>query len=220
MVWAGVLCGRVAERSVWRFSASLRTRPSMPAMEIPSSWLADARAACVEPEEVPSRSRTRSRTPPPKELNAQAQTSLKDLFEKQMEEKIMDTAAWTGSEILDDLGKILGAAIACPPTKIDASATSAVESAFLLAAQTEEFEMRGPVGDVFYREHLPDSTAKEAYASFKPDAKRLYRQEWAHQRFTAKLEKSIKTKAFTSIEGTKLSYFTLGSLVESFGGWQ
>ena len=40
----------------------------------------------------------------------------------------------------------------------------------------------------------------------------------AQQRFKAKLEKSIQTKALPSIEGKASSFFTRGSLVESFGG--
>ena len=57
-----------------------------------------------------------------------------------MDEKIMNTATRNG---VDDLGAILGVAAASPPTKIDSPANSAVESAFLLAAQSGEFEMRG-----------------------------------------------------------------------------
>ncbi len=87
-------------------------------------------------------------------------------------------------------------------------------------AETGEFDVRSPIGQVFGRAHAKGTPGhKEYQLCVSREEKRKFRENWAKEKYKDHVVKKNKEESFDTVDTTKGEYLTFGAIVVALGGW-
>ena len=89
----------------------------------------------------------------------------------------------------------------------------------LNAAKTGLFDVRDKVGQMFYRDHYKGSSKLLNYQSMSMPERKKYRASWSKEKFAYVLASKSYEESWQEVDATTGIWMTLGSLIESYGGW-